>query len=290
MKYEHDIIKDLMPLCIDGIASEKSSEAVMEHISECPECAAEWESMQKQITVTDSNEITPDAKQYVKAAKKFRLHNLLNLVKIAVSAAVILLILGTALSYLDGDRFTMKGIVKDFAKTNIKDDYIYLGDVDNNSNTLSQAFIIANWPGTNEPQFYTVYAVRQDALHLLRSFCGHSSSPLNEMPVYTLTGYSETRNEASYELYCIGFLASDKAVKTIEYTAGGCTRTVELDENGYFCESCKRGMNIVTEGKAMDKDGKVLYTLQQRTEKPNGKKLSHGIDTEYTYTEWVKPE
>ena len=45
MKYEHDVIRDLMPLCIDGIASEKSNAAVQEHIAECPACEKEWEQM-----------------------------------------------------------------------------------------------------------------------------------------------------------------------------------------------------------------------------------------------------
>ena len=60
MKYEHDVIRDLMPLCIDGIASEKSREAVSEHIAECSDCAKEWEMMQKKIDIDKEPEITAE--------------------------------------------------------------------------------------------------------------------------------------------------------------------------------------------------------------------------------------
>ena len=35
MKYEHNMIQDLMPLVADGAASEESRAAVEEHVAEC---------------------------------------------------------------------------------------------------------------------------------------------------------------------------------------------------------------------------------------------------------------
>ena len=62
MKYDHEIIRDLMPLCIDGIASEKSNAAVQEHIAECAACRAALEAMGAK---------TPDVQFRMDTAKEF---------------------------------------------------------------------------------------------------------------------------------------------------------------------------------------------------------------------------
>ncbi len=45
MRMECDIIRDLMPLYAEKMASAKSGEAVEEHLSECPECRKVYENM-----------------------------------------------------------------------------------------------------------------------------------------------------------------------------------------------------------------------------------------------------
>ena len=47
MKYSCDIIKDLLPLYVDGVCSEDSTVAVAEHLSACKSCTAELESLRK---------------------------------------------------------------------------------------------------------------------------------------------------------------------------------------------------------------------------------------------------
>lgn len=42
-----EIIRDLMPLCLDGEASEQSKSLVLAHREDCAECAAAWKSMQE---------------------------------------------------------------------------------------------------------------------------------------------------------------------------------------------------------------------------------------------------
>lgn len=46
MKHECNVARDLMPLCIDGVASEESKRYVEEHIAECTECAESYGEMQ----------------------------------------------------------------------------------------------------------------------------------------------------------------------------------------------------------------------------------------------------
>ncbi len=46
MKHDCDIVRDLMPMCIDGTASEKTRQMVDEHVQECPPCDAVYREMQ----------------------------------------------------------------------------------------------------------------------------------------------------------------------------------------------------------------------------------------------------
>ena len=57
---EHcDIVKDLLPLCADGLASTESEELVRRHTERCPECRALLERMRAPLTGTPE----PDGRQ-----------------------------------------------------------------------------------------------------------------------------------------------------------------------------------------------------------------------------------
>ena len=49
MKHECNVARDLMPLCIDGVASEESKRYVEEHINECTECAMTYGEMRVEL-------------------------------------------------------------------------------------------------------------------------------------------------------------------------------------------------------------------------------------------------
>lgn len=282
MKYEHDVIKDLMPLCIDGIASEKSTEAVKEHIAECADCAKEWESMQKQTTITQTEDMAPDTKQYVKTAKRLKKHKRWLILKIALLVAFIYAGVFVGVRwFVDGARFTVKGVVKEYVKENMYSDYIYLGDVKSDDGKLAEAYIIATSSSTGNKKLCIVDAISFYPLNFMPEYYSSGFSPLDDMPVWTLSGTSvELYDNTTLEVNCIGFLASDREVKSIEYTANGVTKTVTLDKNGYYCQKCSSGENDITAGKALDKDGNVLYTLQTRT---------GGKNDQYTYSVWDRP-
>ncbi len=73
MKYECDLIRDIMPLCADGLAAEASRRAVEQHIAECAECAKEWENMTGTIKTYTAAPIQLDeTKTYAKTARKVK--------------------------------------------------------------------------------------------------------------------------------------------------------------------------------------------------------------------------
>lgn len=64
------VTRDLMPLCIDGTASEASQRRVQKHVTDCPPCATVYQEMQTQIDLD-----VPDQKeteQFETAVKKVR--------------------------------------------------------------------------------------------------------------------------------------------------------------------------------------------------------------------------
>ena len=114
MKYEHEIIRDLMPLCADGIASPESEAAVQAHIAECAECAAEWEQMQKGIQA--SKEEPAEQEGYVKTATRLRKKNRWVLLKVVLCTLVLVFGGYIALNYADGARFTLRGALLTLCK------------------------------------------------------------------------------------------------------------------------------------------------------------------------------
>lgn len=70
MKFECDLIRDLMPLCADDAASESSKKAVQSHIAVCTECAREWDSIRSELTVTA--DAPPPESKYADAARRYR--------------------------------------------------------------------------------------------------------------------------------------------------------------------------------------------------------------------------
>ena len=69
MKNECNVAKDLMPLVIDGVASEESRQYVGDHIAECTECAVTYGS--KKVELPRVNE-EKERREMEKAARKIR--------------------------------------------------------------------------------------------------------------------------------------------------------------------------------------------------------------------------
>jgi hypothetical protein len=91
MKYDCDIIRDLMPMYDDKIASEKSREAVEEHIKKCDSCRAYYQSLRGVVEV-EQPEVSSENKEqdFQAVAKKVRKKR--KVVVAAVTATMIIAI------------------------------------------------------------------------------------------------------------------------------------------------------------------------------------------------------
>ncbi len=92
MKNDCNIVRDLMPLVIDGAASEESAQIVEEHVTACEPCATVYEELKGEI---HAEALAKEQAEFEKAAKQMqrrkRIRKLLT-IGLPVLAAVLLLI------------------------------------------------------------------------------------------------------------------------------------------------------------------------------------------------------
>lgn len=103
MKIDCEIIRDLLPLYVEGIASEKSKEAVEEHLEECGECRKAYEKMREPgPQVHYGTEPAKSFKKYVKKNKRKLIAKTAILTAVVVLAAVVvrLIAVGGLIAFL----------------------------------------------------------------------------------------------------------------------------------------------------------------------------------------------
>lgn len=64
-----NVIKDVLPLYVDGILSDDTSRIVAEHLEQCSECKKTYEDMKSAVVIPVDNDVTP-LKNFQKAWKK----------------------------------------------------------------------------------------------------------------------------------------------------------------------------------------------------------------------------
>ena len=70
MKHDCDIVRDLMPMCIDGTASDKAKTMVEEHVQECPPCDKVYAEMKGEAWI--ELPVQPTAPEFVTTVKKMK--------------------------------------------------------------------------------------------------------------------------------------------------------------------------------------------------------------------------
>ena len=96
-----NVIRDLMPVCMEGGGSEDSRKLIGEHIELCPECRKLWLAMQEPLPAPETAE-PEEAKKEIGRIRKLRCHRILRTMLIT---ALCLCILGFGVWYyfLDTD-------------------------------------------------------------------------------------------------------------------------------------------------------------------------------------------
>jgi predicted anti-sigma-YlaC factor YlaD len=100
MKISCEIIKDLLPLYLDGVCSNDSKVAVDEHLTACENCKAELQAMQTSLPLINAEQNLKEAeavknlsKRWKKSMKKALLKGIIiTLITIGAIAAIALVL------------------------------------------------------------------------------------------------------------------------------------------------------------------------------------------------------
>ena len=96
-KNECNVVRDLMPLVLDRVASEESREIVETHIVSCGECRKQYDAMKADLPKETRTEYEEDQKQFtdaLKAVKKKKLRRRIRLIALTALACMAAVLIG----------------------------------------------------------------------------------------------------------------------------------------------------------------------------------------------------
>ena len=312
MKYDHEIIRDLMPLCIDGIASPQSQEAVETHISECPDCKKEWDQMNKGIEQSVQEPLPEPTAKYEETAKRVRNKNRWLLLRAAIlmlAGVFSVMILG---NWYIGNRYSSKSLARKFVRFSwdpetewVTEQYHltepcsfselklnYIGSITTPDRKSREIFITADIPGSDMIGFWSSDVNRENPLTLgmwTDGGGGAGGFSKDEKLIMTAGTMKYQCDEKTMDFFM--FYAMDPDVRQIVVQAFGEKQIAVLSDGfGYITREMsltehmaeKTTWDTLTEGEALDANGKVLYRIAPVTLNENG-------DT-YVSNEWIKAE
>lgn len=91
MKVSCEIIKDLLPLYLDGVCSNDSKAAVEEHLASCDNCKAELQTMQTTLPIGNTGQNLKEAEAVKNLSRKWKkgmIKSMLKGILIAIGALV----------------------------------------------------------------------------------------------------------------------------------------------------------------------------------------------------------
>ena len=91
-KNDCNLIRDLMPLVIDRVASDESREAVEDHILTCEECKKQYDQMKADLPEDTRAEYEAEQQKFKEAMKSVRRTRLRRRIRIIALAAVVCLV------------------------------------------------------------------------------------------------------------------------------------------------------------------------------------------------------
>ncbi len=259
MKYECDMIRDLMSLCADGMASDASKQAVKAHLEECKICAEEWDLMNQSIKTYPKEPIPEEIKQYHQTAKRLRKHHLIR-TTLTFSMASLLAWWIFTNPYSEGVRFTAK------QSAVVAFDYNQNGK---NLNVIAEPIVLENgnrifWMTDGEGYFYIANVHRDFHTYGLwmayaGEKCWYRSSEENS-GLY----YFEYYSDDAPEKWFLSCYAENLNAESVTLTAFGKTSTKYFNENGLAIFEYPANDSATSEhctGFARDSAGNIIYEL-----------------------------
>lgn len=106
MKYNCEIIKDLLPLYVDNICSNQTREIVEEHLNECADCRAYLKELKETIIIENSDDKAEEMTNVLKKLKNKIIKR--NIVIAILNIFIIILTLFGTYKYLENANLQIK--------------------------------------------------------------------------------------------------------------------------------------------------------------------------------------
>lgn len=256
MKYKCDVIRDLMPLCIDDAATEASKKAVVEHISECKDCDNYYSKVMNDIPLNSQH--SEESKGYLAIAKKLRRRKILTRVIITIVFCVVFELL---MNYAVGYRFTAESAASLSGRLNASSELI--GDYDwgdwqfyiyDSANSYDVVTVNKHWNGWKAQDNYLVWP----------KYISDEGGIINAGCMYYWTEKDE-----KFGIQLFPIIVEDTAIKEVSITVFDKTQTIEVEPNKLTILTFENSDPLLgneATGSAFDSDGNILYQLVQSKE------------------------
>ena len=252
MKYRCDMVRDLMPLCLDHEASESSEQTVIEHLAECKECTKYYEALGKEMEPI--GEEKDKENKYVKLASKMRKRKKITAVFIT---SFVWLFCFICLTYASGYRLSPKAAA----------------DLSGRLNDTSQVISCYEWKDDFHFYIYDSYSC-YDVVYVEKSLLGWKKydNYLNwpKWSFYEENTGVETAGALCHFKYDEGVQlfpvrVYDENVKQIKVTCFEQTQTKEVTSGEvvlFIFDAVGKSNQI--EATAYDAKGNAMYYLDER--------------------------
>ena len=256
MKYKCDVIRDLMPLCVDDAATEASKNIIVEHIAECKECENYYSKVINEISL--DAEYSNESKGYIEIAKKIRRQ------KIVTRTIIVLIIFITfefLIIYATGYRFTAESAASLSGRLNASSELI--GNYDwgdwkfyiyNSANSYDVVTVNKHWNGWKAQDNYLVWP----------KYFSDEGGIINAGCMYYWT---DTNEKFGIQIFPI--IVEDENIAKVSVTVFNKTQTIKVKTKKLEIltfENSNPSLGNEATGYAYNSDGKILYRLVQSEE------------------------
>lgn len=256
MKYKCDVIRDLMPLCVDDAATETSKNVVVEHIAECKECEKYYSNVINEIPL--DSEYSEESKGYIEIAKKIRKRKILTR---TIITFVIFVVFELFFNYASGYRFTAESASSLSGRLNASSELI--GNYDwgdwqfyiyNSANSYDVVTVNKHWNGWKAQDNYLVWP----------KYASDRGGIINAGCMYYWT---DTNGKFGIQIFPI--IVEDSDVSSVKVTVFNKTKTIDVETNKLTIltfENDDHSLRNEATGYAFDSFGNVLYQLVESEE------------------------
>lgn len=254
MKYRCDMIRDLMPICLDHEATDASEQTVIEHMAECAECTQYYKELEKKIEPIGEQNMQDN--KYVMLSARIRRR------RITVSILVLIFawtFVWMCLNYAGGYRITSKAAA----------------DISCRLSSRSKELVCYKW---KDDQIFYIYDSETcyDVVKVKKTWLGwkcqgDSSLIWPKESLYFDDIGIEMAGDLCYFQYDEGIqlfpiIVHDEKVKTVEVSYFGKTQKkgTNAGELILFTFDASDSMSDTVEAVAYDETGKIIYRLDNQ--------------------------